>query len=297
MEHGYHRHYNSEAPSSGERNLWWAVFVNVLLTIAQVVGGIVSGSLSLIADAIHNFSDAASLLIAAVAMRIGRRPPDHSKTFGYKRAETIAALINLTMLAMIGLYLSYEAILRFVYPEPITGWIVVAVAGIALFIDLITVALTYSGSKHSLNIRAAFLHNLMDALASVGVIIAGVLIMLYDWIWVDAVITLLIAGYVLFHGVKETPKAIHLLMDGMPEGLSMKEVIRAMEEIDGVSNVHDAHVREMSERFRAMEAHVVLTDINRIDAIKYELKMMLKQRFSIEHSTLEFESPDCKCPL
>ena len=147
-----HGHSHGNPSEIGERRLWWAVGANILLTLAQIIGGIISGSLSLIADALHNFSDAASLLIALVAIRIGRKPPDKFKTFGYKRAETVAALINLTTLIIIGLYLCYEAIMRFITPEPIAGWTIVIVAGIALVVDVFTALLTYSQSKNSMNI-------------------------------------------------------------------------------------------------------------------------------------------------
>lgn len=146
MGHSHH-HHHGDPSEIGERRLWWAVLANMLLTVAQIIGGIISGSLSLVADALHNFSDAASLLIALVAIRIGRKPPDQFKTFGYKRAETIAALINLTTLIIIGLYLCYEAVMRFIMPEEIAGWTVVIVAGIALVVDVFTAALTYSQSK------------------------------------------------------------------------------------------------------------------------------------------------------
>jgi len=150
-----------------------AIIVNVGLTFAQIVGGIFSGSLSLIADALHNFSDAASLAIAAYARRIARRPSNAAMTFGYVRAEVVAALINYTTLIVIGLYLVYEAVMRFITPEPVEGWIVVGVAVVALVIDLATAFLTYAMSKESMNIRAAFVHNVADALGSVGVIVAG----------------------------------------------------------------------------------------------------------------------------
>ncbi len=291
MGHGHHHH--GDPSEIGERRLWWAVAANLLLTVAQIIGGIISGSLSLIADALHNFSDAASLLIALVAIRIGRKPPDQFKTFGYKRAETIAALINLTTLIIIGLYLCYEAILRFITPEPIVGWAVVIVAGIALIVDIFTALLTYSQSKNSMNIRAAFIHNLTDAFASVGVIIAGTLILLYGWIWTDAAMTLLIAGYVLYQGFTEIPKAIHLLMEGTPENINIDDVISAMEEVESVTNVHHVHIWQLDEQRNALEAHVVLSDINEIETVKTALKNMLHDSHSIEHSTLEFESNKC----
>tara|TARA_R110002095_G_scaffold80276_1_gene68996 strand:+ start:603 stop:1487 length:885 start_codon:yes stop_codon:yes gene_type:complete len=289
-----HGHDHGDPSEIGERRLWWAVGANMLLTVAQVIGGIVSGSLSLIADALHNFSDAASLLIALVAIRIGRKPPDQFKTFGYKRAETIAALINLTTLIIIGLYLSYEAILRFITPEPVAGWTVVIVAGIALIVDIFTALLTYSQSKNSMNIRAAFLHNLTDAMASVGVIIAGTLILLYGWIWTDAAMTLLISGYVLYHGFMEIPKVIHLLMEGTPEDVSIDDVITAMEAIESVTNVHHVHIWQLDEQRKALEAHVVISNVTEIEKVKNLLKVMLHDDYEIGHSTLEFEDVNCK---
>tara|TARA_B100000780_G_scaffold254665_1_gene202931 strand:+ start:1953 stop:2807 length:855 start_codon:yes stop_codon:yes gene_type:complete len=279
-----------------ERRLMWAVMANVALTAVQVIGGVVSGSLSLIADALHNFSDAASLMIALVAVRIGRRPADQVKTFGYKRAETIAALINLTTLVLLGLYLIFEAVQRFYAPEPIAGWIVIWVAGLALAVDLLTAFLTYAQSKDSMNMRAAFLHNMTDALASVGVILAGTLILLYDWVWVDAAMTLVISAYVLWHGYIEFPQVVHLLMEGTPEDIAIDEVIAAMEDNEGVSDVHHVHIWRLDEKRNALEAHVVLNaamPFQRMDEIKRELKVMLHERFHIDHSTLEFEIVKC----
>ncbi len=288
-----HGHSHGDPSEIGEKRLWWAVAANILLTLAQIIGGIVSGSLSLIADALHNFSDAASLLIALVAIRIGRKPPDQFKTFGYKRAETIAALINLTTLIIIGLYLCYEAIMRFITPEPIAGWTIVIVAAIALVVDIFTALLTYSQSKTSMNIKAAFLHNLTDALASVGVIIAGTLILLYGWIWTDAAMTLMISGYVLYQGFTAIPKVIHLLMEGTPEGLDIKNVVAAMENEKGVINVHHVHAWQLDEHRNALEAHVVLREDIDMDALKSRLKKLLQDQFEIEHSTLEFEYKKC----
>lgn len=288
MGHGQHHH--GDPSEIGERRLWWAVGANMLLTLAQVVGGIISGSLSLIADALHNFSDASSLLIALVAIRIGRKPPDQFKTFGYKRAETVAALINLTTLIIIGLYLCYEAVMRFINPEPVAGWTVVLVAGIALIVDVFTAVLTYSQSQSSMNIKAAFLHNVSDAVASVGVIITGTLILLYGWVWTDAAMTLIISGYILWQGFTEIPKVIHLLMEGTPEGLDIGEVVAAMESDEGVAGVHHVHIWQLDEHRNALEAHVVLEEDTEMDDLKVRLKKLLHDQYKIEHSTLEFEN-------
>lgn len=283
-----HNH-NHDTKSMGDWRLIAAVGVNMLLTLAQIIGGVLSGSLSLIADALHNFSDAASLIIALIARKVGRRPADEFKTFGYKRAETVAALINLTTLVIIGLYLVYEALWRLAEPEPVAGWTIVIVAGIALIIDVITAVLTYTMSKNSLNIKAAFLHNVSDALASVGVIIAGTLILLYQWYWVDTLITLLIAGYVLWQGFTLLPKTIHLLMEGTPEDIAVKDIVAAMKNLEGVEHVYHVHLWQLDEHDNALEAHVVV-DIDSLaaaEAIKKSIKAHLEQRFQITHSTLE----------
>lgn len=285
-EHHQHHH----GPES-DRGLLVAVGINVLLTLAQVMGGIISGSLSLIADALHNLSDAASLGIALFARKISRKPADEFKTFGYQRAEVIAALINLTLLITISLYLIYEAIWRIVEPQVITGWIMVLVAGIALIVDTITALITYKMSKSSINMKAAFLHNLADALASIGVILAGSFILLYEWYWVDTLVTFFIAGFVLWQGLTLLPKTIHLLMEGTPEDLSSEDIKLSAEQINGVEDVHHIHVWHLDEHRIALEAHVVVTanELKEVEVIKDKLKQLLKDKFNITHSTLEFE--------
>ena len=282
-----HHHHESDSDSS----LLVAISINVLLTLAQAIGGIVSGSLSLIADALHNLSDAASLGIALFARTISRKPPDEFKTFGYQRAEVVAGLINLTLLITISLYLIYEAIWRIVEPQAITGWIIVLVAGIAFIVDMITALITYKMSRSNINMKAAFLHNLSDALASIGVILAGTLILLYDWYWIDALVTFLIAGFVLWQGLALLPKTIHLLMEGTPAGLSSEDIKRLAEEIQGVKDVHHIHIWHLDERRIALEAHVVTTadELKEIEIIKNNFKQLLKDKFNITHSTLEFE--------
>ena len=283
---GHHQH----APES-DRGLLGAVFINILLTLAQVIGGIISGSLSLIADALHNLSDAASLGIALFARTIGRKPADKTKSFGYQRAEVIAALINLTLLITVSLYLIYEAVWRIVEPQVVTGLIIVVVAGVAFVVDMVTALITFRMSKNSLNMKAAFLHNLADALTSIGVIIAGALILLYQWYWVDTLLTFLIAGFVLWQGIIMLPKTIHLLMEGTPENLSSDVIKASLEEAKDVEDVHHIHIWNLDEHRIALEAHVVVAtnELQEVEVIKRKLKEVLKDRFKITHSTLEFE--------
>ncbi len=287
---GGHHHHHID-PDAGDARVLWAILVNFILTIAQFVGGVLSGSLALIADALHNFSDAVALVIAFGARRIARRPSDETMTFGYGRAEIVAALVNYTTLIVIGLYLLYEAAARFIDPQGVDGWLVVIIAGIALLVDLITAALTYSLSKESVNIRAAFLHNVADALGSVAVIIAGTLIILYDWRLVDPIVTVMIAGYILWQSAIEIGPVIRILMLGSPPNVPTDEVLARMRSIRGVADVHHVHFWQLSEHTNAVDAHVVVEtgSWGQADAIKAKIKRSLLERFDISHSTLELE--------
>lgn len=169
--HGGHSHGPAPADTpGGDRRLAFAIAVNILLTVAQIIGGVFSGSLALVADAIHNLSDAAALAIALIARRIARHPADSNHTYGHGRAEMIGAVFNLSWLIFIGLFLVVEGIDRLFNPEPIEGWIVVIIAAVALLVDIATLMLTFRMAKTSMNIRATFIDNLSDAMASLGVI-------------------------------------------------------------------------------------------------------------------------------
>ncbi|MBU1572881.1 MAG: cation diffusion facilitator family transporter [Alphaproteobacteria bacterium] len=281
-------------PNSGDRRVAIAIWANGLLTVAQIVGGIFSGSLALIADALHNFSDMASLVIAFAARKIARRPADERMTFGYGRVEIVAALINYTTLIVIGFYLIYEGGMRMIDPPEVMGWTVVILGGIALVVDTLTAMLTYSMQKGSVNIRALFLHNLSDALASVAVIVGGTLIILYDMRWVDPAITIGIALYILYLSFTEIGGPIRTLMLGSPPDIDGNDVVRAIQSVDGVVNVHHVHLWQMQENTAALDCHIVVERdrMGEADKIKENVKSVLHERFSIEHSTLEFEATD-----
>ncbi len=277
------------AEGMSDARLVWAVVVNVGLTVAQIVGGVISGSLSLIADALHNFSDAASLGLALFARKIGRRPADKLMTFGYGRAEVVAALINLTTLIIVGFYLLIEAATRYLDPQPIEGWTIVIVAGVALIVDVATAAMVHKGSKDSLNIKAAFLHNVSDALASVGVIVAGTLILLYELYVADLIMTVLIAAYVLYQGFSLLPKTIKLLMGAVPDDVEFDAIVQALRDTEGVASLHHVHIWSIDEHHRSLEAHLVPAEpsLEAFETVKANARRMLEQRFSISHATFE----------
>ncbi len=283
--HGHHVH----APT-GDVRLLAAVAVNVLLMVVQVAGGVLSGSLSLIADALHNLSDAGALVIAWVARRIGRRPADGLQTFGYRRAELVGALINATTLNVIGLYLVYEAAMRAIAPPPVAGWTVVIVAAVALAVDLATALLTYTMARRSLNVRAAFIHNVTDALGSVAVIVAGFLIVRYQWYLADAVATFLIAGYALYHGIDMTREAGRILTLGVPRDVHVPALAEAIRSVEGVSDVHHLHVWALDESERSFEGHVVIEEpVTRLaERVTRSVRGILS-RHGIGHATIECE--------
>ena len=285
-----HRHSHSHSHShshTANGKLTLAVFINVLLTIVQIVGGILSGSLSLIADALHNLSDAGAIVIAIFARKISAKNADENMTFGYQRAEIIGTLINSITLIIIGFYLIYEAVSKYFNPTEINGWLVIYIAGIALIIDIATAVLTYmSGAKDSMNLRAAFIHNVSDALASVAVIVAGILIILYQWYVVDIIATILISIYVLYHGGLLALESIKILMQAVPEACDVSAIKADIELNLHITHAHDIHVWQLDEHKLFLECKLELAaNIEQINLA--EIKSMLENKYAIKHSTIE----------
>lgn len=267
-----------------------AVALNLLLTVVEVIGGLLSGSLALIADALHNFGDCGSLIITLVARRWSRKAADRQRTFGYGRADVVGALINLTALVVVAFFLVIEAVTRLLHSETINGWPVIIIASIALVVDLGTVALLWTKDS-SMNMRAAMLHNFSDALASVGVIFVGIAVILWKFYLADVIITVIIAAYVLWQSVGMLRQSIAILMNSAPGHIDLDEIVSALKEVTGVCDVHHLHLWQLDERNTSLEAHVVIEhpDAGEMESIKHALKQILHDRFEIEHSTLEFE--------
>lgn len=288
-----HSHGGSadRSPDRGRR-LLIALALNLGITVAEVVGGVVSGSLALIADAAHNFSDAASVLVSYIAWRISRRAANERRTFGYARAETVGALINLTTLIIIGLYLLYEAGARLLEPTEVVPTAVIIV-GVIAFVEDVAAAWVLRKDLGSLNVRSTFLHMIADALATVAVIISGVSIMVWgpDVYWIDPAVTGVIAIYVLIHGSREIREAITVLMDSAPKGFEHDRVVAKLRGLERVIDVHHLHVWQISEGKTALQVHLALDDMGFAEAteLKERLKRELHDEFEIEHATIEME--------
>lgn len=292
-----HSHHQKHGNELSTRPLLWSIAINLALSVFQFIAGFISSSSALLADALHNTNDAAALVVAFVARKISQKPPNSRFTFGYRRAELIGALIQLTALVIVGGFLVVHAIERFLHPEPVnSGWMIFA-ATIAIIIDLATVGLLWATSKGSLNVRAAFLHNVSDAGASVAVLAGGLAMLYFDWTWIDPLLTLLIAGFIIVSSIKLLRRTCLILMEATPEDIDLAKIKSEAETVVGVADLHHLHVWELDEDHRSLEAHIVIADetSHRQPEIKAELKGMFKDQFSISHSTLEFERSTEAC--
>jgi cobalt-zinc-cadmium efflux system protein len=293
-KHGHHHHHH-HGDDQTEGRLWISIFLNLTITLAEFVGGLISGSLALLSDALHNLNDTTSLGISLFARKVSKKEATVDKTFGYKRAEIIGAFVNLITLVIIALFLIKEGIERFYNPQPIDGLVMFIVAIIGLLGNVITAVLLYRSSKENINIRSAYIHIMSDALSSVGVIVAGWLILQYQWYIVDTLLTLIIAGYILWQSYYMLWETIDILMESTPTEIELKEVTQAMQEVAGVLDIHHLHVWRLDENNILLESHVVIdeNDMNNMESIKSSLKDLLSSGFDIHHSTLEFELEPC----
>ena len=290
-------HHDHGTENVSDNVLLWSVIINLGLSLFEFIAGVISGSVALMADAAHNTNDAAALLIAYVARRFSRKSANDQFTFGYRRAELIGAMIQLTALVIVGLFLVYESVARFIDPEPISGLWVIAASCIALVVDVLTAWLLWSMSKGSLNVRAAFLHNLTDAGASLAVLFGGLAIYYFEWSWVDPMITLIIAGYILYMSFGMLKRTSTILMEGVPENFDLDKLRSTILNVDGVESIHHLHVWELDEHHRALEAHIVMNtdNLSLQHSQKIVIKDWLREHFDIAHATLEIEqaSDDC----
>lgn len=285
-----------DAPESGFR-LAVVIGLNFIITAVEIVGGLISGSLSLISDALHNFSDGIGVIIAWIAIRLDARPRNEHYTFGLKRAQVLAAVINAGVLIAISLYLFVEAWMHFVDPRPIEGGVMAAVAGVALSANVLGAWLLHRGSKQNMNLKAAYLHLFSDAISSVGVILGGLAIIFFGITWVDPLLTVLIGVYVLKESLSILWDALGILMLRAPEGLSLDEIRSALLALPDVVAVHHLHLWEVAEHDIHFEGHVVLEDLALRDSvgIRIVIETLLHERFDINHTTLQFEPVDGQC--
>jgi len=290
MPHDHdHDHHSHSEKLSGQK-LLWVTLLNLSITVVQIVGGLISNSLSLLSDAIHNLGDSSAIFIAFLAGKASRKKPDERRTFGYKRVEILAALLNAIVLISICIFLFYEAYKRFMQPEPIQGKLMMIVAVFGLLANLVSVLVLEKDKDHSLNVKAAYMHLLGDTLSSVAVIIGGVAIWLFNIYWIDPIITVLVGIYIVWHTWEIVQQTIDILMQSAPEGINLQELKVKVENVEGIENIHHVHVWKLDDTQIHLEAHVNLVhDVTMTEmmAIQNDVENVLKNDFGIGHVTLQ----------
>ena len=290
---GYH-HGPPPEDTSGPR-LLATLAMNLIIPTAQIIGGLMANSVALISDAMHNFSDFTALLISYGAYRIGRRGATVFNTFGYRRAEIMAALINVMLLAGASGVILYHAGQRFLHPQTVNGLIVIVLAGVGVVGNGLSAWLLHRDAAHSLNVHGAFLHMVGDLLTSVAVLINGLLLLYYPWYWLDPLLSVLIVIIILKNGWNLLKESTAVLMNATPGHLSLEKVRDYLCHLPGILNMHYLHAWQVSSSSTAFSCHVVVPDqpVSRTGQLSERIKHELLHRFRIDHPVLQFETADC----
>ncbi len=289
MSHTHHTHSYKDVK---DRNLLISIFLNVLITAAQIIGGLASGSLALLSDALHNFSDVISLIVSFAASKLSKQKASINRTFGYKRAEILAAFVNAATLVVVAVLLIIEAVKRFKEPQEIASNLVIWLALIAIFANGFSVLLLKKDSKSNINIRSAYLHLLTDMFASVAVLIGGLLMKFYQIFWVDSLLTFLIALYLIYVGYDLLKTSTKMLMLFTPDHINIKEVVRVVNQLPKVKKLHHVHIWNLSDDELHLEAHLDLEEnisTRDFNELLLEIERVLHDQFNINHVTIQPE--------
>jgi cobalt-zinc-cadmium efflux system protein len=281
------------------KNLVISILLNVAITVAQVVGGLVSGSLALISDALHNFSDVLSLGFSLYAHKLSRKKASINQTFGYKRAELIAAFVNAMTLIIVALFLIFGAIERFFEPKIISSELVIWLSVLGIAVNGFSVVLLKKDAAHNINMKSAYLHLLTDMMASVAVLIGGLLMNFFRWFWVDSVLTILIAIYLIIVGIDLIKKATKMLMLFTPDFIDIKAIVREVHKIKGVNKLHHIHVWHLNDEELHLEAHLDCSEdirMSEFNELLHKIEVVLFDKFNINHINIqpEFNKQDPK---
>lgn len=284
-EHHHHHHVSG-------KNLFITIILNIIITVSQIIGGIFSGSLALLSDAMHNFSDVLALLIAYYANRLAARPHSETRTFGYKRAEILAALFNASVLIGIAIFLIVESFHKFYHPEAINSIWVIGLGALSIILNAASVLLVKDDAHNNMNIKAAYLHLLTDVMTSVGVVGGGVLMYYFGLFWIDPLISALIALYLIWASIGLVRESSAILMQFTPKEINVEKVVALIEEEASIKGVHHIHIWRLDDHRIHFEAHLDFKDDIRLsesNKILEVLEQKLHDSFGIEHTTLQCE--------
>ncbi len=293
-EHHHHDHHHNV---SG-KNLFIAILLNLIITIIQIIGGVFSGSLALLSDALHNFSDVLTLIIAYIANYLSRKKNTPSKTFGYKRAEIIAAFFNTSVLMAVAVFLIYEAYEKLMNPQNIDSLIVVWLGVVSIFLNALGVLFIKDDADHNMNIKAAYLHLLTDMLTSIAVVVGGLLMYFYEIYWIDPLVSIIIALYLIISSWSLMKVSLSVLMQFTPEGIELEEVTQKIMQIQPqITNIHHIHLWQLDDNRIHLEAHLEFEEnitLGECDTILDSLEEILKKDFGITHTTFQCEYNRCE---
>jgi len=273
------------------KNLFITILINIAITIAQVIGGLLSGSMALLSDAAHNFSDVISLIISYTAEKLSGRERTLKQTYGYKRAGIFAAFINAATLLIIASILVWEAITRFFHPQPITGLIVIYLAALSILLNGLSVLLLKKDGQGSLNLRSAYLHLFTDMMTSIAVLAGGFAIKFLGWFWIDGVLSIGIALYLVYSSWGIFYEAVRIFMQFTPSHISIEEIAQKINRIKGVKNIHHVHVWQLDDHEMILEAHLDLEEdftISYFEDILEQVEKILEQ-YEIHHLNIQPE--------
>jgi cobalt-zinc-cadmium efflux system protein len=294
-DHGSGGHAHDHTAGANAKMLGWALALTSIYLVAEVVGAFVFNSLALLSDAAHMMTDVAALAIALLAIRVGQRPSDDKRTFGYKRFEILAAAFNALLLFAVAIYVLVEAVQRFREPEAVQSTGMLIVATIGLVVNLISMRLLTAGKDASMNVKGAYLEVWADMIGSVGVIAGALAIRFTGWAWVDPVVAIGIGLWVLPRTWVLLRDTTNVLLEGVPGGIKLAELRAAIASVPGVAGVHDLHVWSMTNDEINCTAHVTLVDPAEADTVRKAVAATLDGDFGIEHSTIQTEAPDEAC--
>lgn len=289
-----HAHDHNHAREAKPAALAKALALTGTFLVVEVVGGLLTGSLALLSDAAHMFTDTAALAIALAAVKIAERPADSRRTFGYQRFEILAAAVNAVLLFLVALFIIYEGWRRLVEPTQIQSLGMLAIAVVGLLVNLLAMRVLSAGQSDDVNIRGAYLEVWSDMLGSFGVIAAAVVLWLTGWTWVDTLVAIGIGLWVLPRAWSLLKETINVLLEGVPKGLDLHAIETAISEVSGVGGLHDLHVWALTSDQPSLSAHLVLKESADADQLRIAVASMLGARFDIHHVTLQTEREDCR---
>lgn len=283
----------ADPPAAGhERPLWMALILTTSFMVAEVIGGVLTGSLALISDAAHMFTDTAALAISLAAIQISKRAVDSKRTFGYHRFEILAAAFNAILLFGVAVYILYEAWRRMSEPQTVDSVPMLVIAALGLVVNLVSMRLLSSGKDASLNVKGAYLEVWSDMLGSLGVIVGALVIWSTGWTWVDSVIAVAIGLWVLPRTWTLLRASMNVLLEGVPEGIDVSEIEKALSDISGIDSVHELHVWSITSGKPSLSVHLVSAQGDH-DVVVPEAARILAERFEIHHSTVQIERVPC----